>query len=183
MVLHVVNSISGHVCPIYFKINIEEPESGCSTDLQVQRPPQIYWDYERSTEALVIPIPYSVFVPTSCGYDREFILIDPFTNRSPRYATIEGGNMHIETDDFNHCGDRTLRLSIGIRDHHAAPATFQYYISITCCGFATVTPRNVIFPDFDYNIGDDGELTFDPFWYVGNGDPAGCDLAYSFTPS
>ena len=91
--------------------------------------------------------------------------------------------MLIETDDFNQCGDRTLRLSIGIADHHAAPATFQYYISITCCGLATVTPRNVIFPDFDYNIGDDGELTFDPNWYVGNGDPAGCDLTYSFTPS
>ena len=143
----------------------------------------MYWDYERSTEALPIRIPYSVFVPTSCGYSREFILLDPFTNREPRYASIDGNNMLIYTDDFNHCGDRTLRLSIGIADHHAAPATFQYYITITCCAFAQIEAGKTYFPDLTYSIGEDGELEFDPIWEVTNGDPAGCELTYSFTPS
>ena len=46
-----------------------------------------------------------------------------------------------------------------------------------------MNPQKFNFPDVNYFIDVSGELSFDPQWLVSNGDPAGCELSYSFSPS
>ena len=178
MVLYVVNPVSGHVCPVYFKIVISEPPGSCYTDLQVTRPRDIYFTYERAEDSLLIPLPESEFVPTSCGYDKEYVITDPYTSNDPTYAAIIDDNIEVYTTSFSYCGKRTIKLVVGILDHDAVPATFYYYVTVTCCGEAYVRV-NMDVDDFVYLIGEFGPVHIDSEWSTGY--PSGCDLEFSYS--